>query len=734
MRFWIRHIILIVLCVVLPLGAALYFDTESEKDRARGVGASTVQAALRGLESTLRLEAHDRVGGAITLSQRLTDFDVMRILGRGGSRGQAAFAQTVQLLDGAAPPGGFAWLVDGEGRVVVENGQTEPTETPRQVTGHPLFAATQSGNALDGVWSDVEGLTLAAGAPLVDGGAASGAVIVGYPIDQGMVTRVAKAVSANVSLLSGDRVVATSLPPALADEIAAAATSGEVVFGGKRDRPLPSSTVPMLPLLIDRFANGTAYASAAAPVRGSLPTVRWVVSADSSNSLEALAQRQEIIFAALAASLLLALLVGLVNHRTFVRPIDKLAEHLSEIQLGRGDLELPEGRVSKPFRRLVRLINMTVQKVPARSLTAIGSTSDVGLEGRPVSRTGSLVVTPPQQLEPQNMDQFPPAPSAPPPAPPPDPAPVEPVVPDPVFASAPPPAPAPEALQIPDDLAPSLPPAPTPAFTGDDTDEAAAIAEAIASLEAGQSPMEAPPAPEPTPIPSGSSRAASGIRGTPMGSVDGMPSPFPPSQSEFLRDGSSLSSPLQDEVGASTSPAPGVRGGGSLDLSGYAGVMDKGAATVEGEGFGPEATVVAPVAEDLLAQSAREDLTDHHASAITGDEKPDMTVVASVPADLLAQSAGEAPLPDPPPPPPPATENGLDAADRAHFQEVYERFIDLRRRCGEKTTDLAFDRFLKKLTKNRENLIKKYHCRTVRFQVYEKDGKAALKATPVRAR
>ncbi len=58
----------------------------------------------------------------------------------------------------------------------------------------------------------------------------------------------------------------------------------------------------------------------------------------------------------------------------------------------------------------------------------------------------------------------------------------------------------------------------------------------------------------------------------------------------------------------------------------------------------------------------------------------------------------------------------------------------MRRRCGENTGDLAFERFLTKLTRNRDNLIKKYSCRTVRFQVYEKDGKAALKATPVRAR
>jgi hypothetical protein len=30
-------------------------------------------------------------------------------------------------------------------------------------------------------------------------------------------------------------------------------------------------------------------------------------------------------------------------------------------------------------------------------------------------------------------------------------------------------------------------------------------------------------------------------------------------------------------------------------------------------------------------------------------------------------------------------------------------------------------------------LVEKYSCRTVRFQVYVKDGKAALKATPVKS-
>ena len=57
----------------------------------------------------------------------------------------------------------------------------------------------------------------------------------------------------------------------------------------------------------------------------------------------------------------------------------------------------------------------------------------------------------------------------------------------------------------------------------------------------------------------------------------------------------------------------------------------------------------------------------------------------------------------------------------------------MRRTCGEPTADLSFDRFVAKLEKNRAGLVKKYSCKTVRFQVYQKDGKAALKATPIRA-
>jgi hypothetical protein len=55
----------------------------------------------------------------------------------------------------------------------------------------------------------------------------------------------------------------------------------------------------------------------------------------------------------------------------------------------------------------------------------------------------------------------------------------------------------------------------------------------------------------------------------------------------------------------------------------------------------------------------------------------------------------------------------------------------VRDECGEGSDGLTFDRFRVKLEKNKETLVQKYGCRTVRFQVYVKEGKAALKAPPV---
>jgi hypothetical protein len=70
--------------------------------------------------------------------------------------------------------------------------------------------------------------------------------------------------------------------------------------------------------------------------------------------------------------------------------------------------------------------------------------------------------------------------------------------------------------------------------------------------------------------------------------------------------------------------------------------------------------------------------------------------------------------------------------EEAYFREVFEQFLELKRKCGEPTVGLTFQKFGDKLRKNREELIAKTGCSEVRFTVYVKDGKAALKATPVK--
>ena len=95
----------------------------------------------------------------------------------------------------------------------------------------------------------------------------------------------------------------------------------------------------------------------------------------------------------------------------------------------------------------------------------------------------------------------------------------------------------------------------------------------------------------------------------------------------------------------------------------------------------------------------------------------DETVVSQPSDDLIDQSRG----------------TGVHKSDLdAYFRKVYQDFVELKRKCGEPTENVTFEKFVGKLRDNREQLIKKLGCKSVKFQVYVKDGRAALKATPVR--
>ncbi len=65
------------------------------------------------------------------------------------------------------------------------------------------------------------------------------------------------------------------------------------------------------------------------------------------------------------------------------------------------------------------------------------------------------------------------------------------------------------------------------------------------------------------------------------------------------------------------------------------------------------------------------------------------------------------------------------------FRATFDEFVALKRKCGESTANLTYEKFSAKLRKSRDALMAKHDCKSVKFQVYVRDGKAALKAKPI---
>ncbi len=141
------------------------------------------------------------------------------------------------------------------------------------------------------------------------------------------------------------------------------------------------------------------------------------------------------------------------------------------------------------------------------------------------------------------------------------------------------------------------------------------------------------------------------------------------------------------------------------------------------EDFNPEATAMFQVPEALLQQAAQSGVGIPAMRSTPPPSPPPAqhdearTVIAQIPTELLNRSSGA---------------SGISAQEEAHFKDVYQEFVKTREQCGEDTDQLTYDRFLTKLMKNRQQIIEKYNSKSVRFQVYVKQGKAALRAVPVR--
>jgi hypothetical protein len=110
-----------------------------------------------------------------------------------------------------------------------------------------------------------------------------------------------------------------------------------------------------------------------------------------------------------------------------------------------------------------------------------------------------------------------------------------------------------------------------------------------------------------------------------------------------------------------------------------------------------------------------------------GDYNPDATRVAAVPAELIkaARQAGNPGMTGERP----ALSSRVTSSARVssasgapsqldeerHFQEVFRDFVATREKCREPADGLTLEKFKTKLLKNKEQLVAKYQCRTVRF-------------------
>ncbi|HVG57539.1 MAG TPA: MXAN_5187 family protein [Hyalangium sp.] len=202
-------------------------------------------------------------------------------------------------------------------------------------------------------------------------------------------------------------------------------------------------------------------------------------------------------------------------------------------------------------------------------------------------------------------------------------------------------------------------------------------------------------------------------------------------------DAEPQSSPGEPQAGATAAPRAGAfhfeeipTAAYSLQQAAdpYAAAAALGSNPVE---EAPETTRVAAIPKELLQASARPPTQELPLPPAFASPPPSAPSVAPVP---WGEPVPQAPAAQPVSPYQQFLGNSGDvfSEEEFHFQEVFREFVLTRERCNEASDGLTYDKFVQKLRKNKEQLVQKYACRTVKFQVYVKEGKAALKATPVK--
>lgn len=213
-------------------------------------------------------------------------------------------------------------------------------------------------------------------------------------------------------------------------------------------------------------------------------------------------------------------------------------------------------------------------------------------------------------------------------------------------------------------------------------------------------PQPAPSRPGGPPPPAGASRPGTPGPGVPMAGPGGMPHPNAPPAFTGNVPGSertmAMAGAPPPHAGPAFNPQIGGPGAGSHSAT--------VAASPGAQKMGMQATMPAPFPPPQPGTPK------------LAKDEDEQTMVAQPSADLIAATGGHNAAVDP----------------AAEWHQVYEEFLRTKRECNEPTDGLTFEKFQQTLKKNRDALMQRHGCKRVKFSVYVKEGRASLKATPVR--
>ena len=563
-------------------------------------------------------------------------------------------------------------IVNGEGRVIARS--NAPHEPGEAILGIPLVRTMLSGAALDGIWAFDQGVFSVVGAATMSSDAVAGGVVLGYQLTS---TRIGL-LGIGLPQLANDPSVGLALlwngnllgtTLTIEQSSRVPASSDATVFGSSQ---LALGPFPLMAPTLGQ------YISVARTTEGWPGAMLLVVAVPHSAVFEELAIRQAVVGGFTLLLVLLTVIWGQIITRSVTKPLKLIVEHLSGVQRGSAVELLPEVALKEPYLRLGKLINMLISNRSGAMRAPPGSKGD---------ELSQLLGSQPTLSTPPGTGEF-------------------------QFSGIPGLSEESAAAMVPpdDDVAGMQQPDAGFGFSGSGLPETKVgsdgLQPAVLPLSALQ-PVDSSPFDAPLPA-AGDKSMQSGIASLfdDAGAFDAPPELAPDSafgtRPPALSDDSAF-----ENAPSAFAPTPPPAASRSVSQS-----------SAPPPKWNPERTVMVQVPEELIAASAMSSPIPP-TPPLRGDfddGNPEATVVASISADLMQASMG----------------GGDYDPDAAHFREIYDQFLATRRECGEGIDDLTYDRFLVKLKRNREQLVSKYGCRTVRFQVYVKAGKAALKAVPVR--